>query len=71
MLSCSGFREESVEGVVASSDSLVGGHLAIWLNAMLEAEEFPAGIAYLDAGLANVDGNDFSHFDVKEVTVKK
>ena len=71
MLSCSSFREEGVEGVVASTNGLIGGHLAIRLDAMLETEELPAGVAYLDAGLANVDGNDFSHCDVKEVTVKK
>ena len=55
MLPCSSFREEGVEGVIASTNGLVGRHLAIRLDAMLETEELPAGVAYLDAGLANVD----------------
>lgn len=33
-----------------------------YLNAMLEAVEFPAGIADLDTGLADVDWNALSHF---------
>ena len=30
------------------------------LDAVLEAVELPAGVAGLDAGLANVDGDDFT-----------
>merc|ERR1719487_870509 len=41
--------EESVESVVTTANSLVTGHLPIWLDAMLEAEELPAGIANLHA----------------------
>ena len=29
---------------------------------MLEAVEFPARVAHLDAALADMDGDDFSHF---------
>jgi hypothetical protein len=54
--------EEGVEGVVAAADGLVGGHLAIRLDAVLEAVELPAGVAGLDAALANVDADDFTHF---------
>lgn len=28
---------------------------AVWLNAVLQAEEFPARISYLDSSLANVN----------------
>jgi hypothetical protein len=52
--------EEGVEGVVAGPDGLVRGHLAVGLDAVLEAVELPAGIAYLDPGLADVDGDAFT-----------
>merc|ERR1712086_98127 len=39
--------EEGVEGVIAATDGLVGGHLAVGLDAVLEAVEFPAGITSL------------------------
>jgi len=47
-------REEGVERVVAATDSLIGGHLAIRLNAVLKTVELPAAVAHLDSGLANV-----------------
>ena len=55
MLPGSGLREESVETVVSGSDGLVGGHLAIRLDAVLQAVELPAGVTNLTAGLADVD----------------
>lgn len=54
MLASSSLAEEGVEGVVSASDGLVCGHLAIGLDAMLQAVELPAGISDLDSGLANV-----------------
>ena len=57
MLPGSGLGEESVETVVSGSDGLVGGHLAIRLDAVLEAVELPAGVAHLATGLANMDGD--------------
>ena len=36
-------------------------HLTIWLDAVLEAVQLPAGIANLDAGLADVDGDNLTH----------
>ena len=36
---------------------------------MLEAVELPAGIAHLDTGLADVDGDDFAHVDGDFVSV--
>ena len=57
MLASTRLTEEGVEGVVSSPNSLVTWHLAIGLNAVFQAVEFPAGIADLDTSLANVDGD--------------
>jgi len=54
-------REERVEGVVATANGLVRRHLAVRLNAVLQAVQLPAGIADLNTGLANVDRDDFTH----------
>lgn len=48
-------REEGVEGVVATADRLVTGHLAVRLDAMLQTVQLPAGVADLHSGLADVD----------------
>merc|ERR1719220_1666494 len=61
VLAGAGLAEKGVEGVVASADGLVGRHLAIWLDAVLEAVQLPAGITDLDTGLADVDGDTFPH----------
>jgi hypothetical protein len=53
--------EEGVESVINTTDSLVRGHLTIRLNAMLQAEELPAGVTDLATSLADVNGNSFSH----------
>jgi len=45
--------EEGVEGVITAADGLVGWHLAIWLNAVLEAVELPAGVTNLGTSLNN------------------
>ncbi|MFS8023065.1 hypothetical protein Hanom_Chr16g01447041 [Helianthus anomalus] len=55
------FAEESVEGVITSSNSFVTRHLAIRLNSVLETVEFPTGIANLNTGLTDVNGNALSH----------
>lgn len=57
MLPSSGLTEEGVEGVVSSSDGLVAGHLSVRLDPMFQAVKLPAGIANLDTGLTNVDGD--------------
>jgi len=36
-------------------------HLAVGLDAMLQAVELPAGISDLDTGLADVDGDHLTH----------
>ena len=55
MLASTSLTEEGVEGVVSTTNGLVRGHLAIRLDAMLQAVQLPAGIAYLDTSLSNVD----------------
>ena len=67
MLSSTGLGEEGVEGIVTTTDGFIGWHLTVWLNSVLEAEELPAGVSDLDTGLTDVDGNDFSHYEVEEV----
>merc|ERR1711934_1303046 len=52
VLASTSLGEEGVEGVVTAADGLVGRHLAVGLNAVLEAVELPAGVTGLDTGLA-------------------
>ena len=66
----SGLAEEGVEGVVAASDGLVRGHLAIGLDAVLQAVQLPACIAHLDSGLADVDRDTFT-LPEKKMTISK
>ena len=47
--------EEGVEGIITATDGLIRWHLTIWLDTVLEAEKFPAGVTYLDTGLTDVD----------------
>ena len=63
VLTGSGLAEEGVKGVITASDSLVTGHLAIRLDPVLQTVQFPTGVADLDTGLANMDGDTFTHFD--------
>jgi len=69
VLSGTGLGEEGVESIITTTDGFVGWHLTIWLDSVLKAEEFPAGVTDLDTGLTDVDRNDFSH-DV-EISCKK
>ena len=55
VLAGSGLGKEGVEGVISATDGLVGGHLAIGLDAVLEAVKLPASVSGLDTGLAYVD----------------
>jgi len=61
MLSSAGLAEEGVERVISAADSFVGWHLAIRLNAMLEAKQLPASVANLNASLADVDAESLTH----------
>ena len=58
VLAAAGLGEEGLEGVI--SEGLVGGHAAVGLDAVLQAVQLPAGIADLDSGLADVDGDAFT-----------
>jgi len=55
VLSGTGFTEEGVEGIITTTDGLVRWHLSVWLDSVLEAEEFPTGVTNLDTGLTDVD----------------
>ncbi|KAJ8530535.1 hypothetical protein ON010_g14376 [Phytophthora cinnamomi] len=66
VLASAGLGEEGVEGVVSTADGLVAGHLAVGLDAVLEAVELPAGVTGLNASLAEVDGNDLTHLESEE-----
>ena len=62
VLAGAGFGEESVVGIIFNADGLVGWHGAVRLDTVLEAVQFPAGIADLAASLADVDGKALTHF---------
>jgi hypothetical protein len=64
VLASTSLGEEGVESIITTTDGLVGWHLAVRLNTMLEAVEFPAGVTYLDASLADVNGDHFTHLGV-------
>ena len=55
--------EKGREGVVISR---LGGvrrvHVAVHSDAMLQAVQLPARVAHLDTGLANMNGDNFTHF---------
>jgi hypothetical protein len=61
MLACASLAEKGVEGIIATPDCFVTGHLTVRLDAMLKAEELPACIADLHAGLADVDAESLTH----------
>lgn len=61
VLASTSLGKESVESIVATADGLVGGHLAVGLDAVLQAVELPAGITNLNTGLADVDRNYLTH----------
>jgi len=47
--------EEGVEGVIATADGLVRRHLAVRLDAVLQAVQLPTGVTDLDTTLANMN----------------
>merc|ERR1711902_43105 len=68
VLASSSLGEEGLEGVVP--EGLVGGHVAVGLDAMFEAVELPAGVSNLATGLADVDGDALTHFEFEVELVK-
>jgi len=63
VLASTGLGKEGIESVVTTTDGLVRRHLTIWLDAVLKAVEFPAGISCLDTSLSDVERNNFTHFE--------
>ena len=61
MLSSSSLGEEGVEGIITATDSLIGRHLTIGLDTVLEAIKLPASITDLNTGLTKVDRDNFAH----------
>jgi len=61
MLACTRLTEESVEGIITSTDGFVAGHLAVRLDTVLEAEELPTSVPNLDTTLAEMKAEDFTH----------
>jgi len=55
VLSSSSFGEESVEGIITTSNSLVRWHLTIRLDTVFKTVEFPASVTDLDTGLTNMN----------------
>jgi len=55
VLAGTSLREEGVESVVTATDGLIGRHLTVRLDTVLEAEELPACITDLDTGLSDVN----------------
>ena len=60
MFAGAGLAEEGVEGVHAATNGFVAGHLAIRLDAVLQAEELPARVTHLYSRLPYVDGDDLT-----------
>jgi len=63
VLTGTGLGEEGVEGIITTADSLVRRHLTIRLDAVLQAEELPARVSHLHAGLPDVDADALTHGD--------
>jgi len=62
VLAGTSLREEGVESIVTTTNGLVGRHLSIGLDAVFQAVKLPACVSDLNTGLANVDGDNFTHF---------
>ena len=57
VLSGARLTKEGVESVISSTDGFIRGHLTIWLDAVLQTVELPAGIANLHPSLSNMNGD--------------
>jgi hypothetical protein len=60
VLTRTSLREEGVECVVSAANRLVRGHLAIGLDAVLEAVQLPASVSDLDTGLTEMDRDNLT-----------
>lgn len=52
--------EKRVKGIIPVAHGGVAGHLTIWMDAVLQTVELPAGVPHLHARLPYVDGYAFS-----------
>jgi hypothetical protein len=66
VLASTSLGKEGVERVISAAHSLVGGHLSIRLDAVLEAVQLPASITSLDTALADVDRKTLTHVEEEE-----
>merc|ERR1740129_2043272 len=55
------FAEKRVKSIISAAYGLVRRHLAVWLNTMFKAEQLPACIPDLHAGLTDVDTEALTH----------
>eukprot|EP00796_Vickermania_ingenoplastis_P007776 gene7777-biopygen5217 len=53
--------EEGVERIILNANGLVGGHRAVRLDPVLQAEQLPARVTNLATGLANVNADSLTH----------
>jgi hypothetical protein len=58
-----GFGEESIEGIIASANGLIAWHLAIRLDAVLQAEKLPARVTNLRTCLPDMNQDSLTHFE--------
>jgi hypothetical protein len=63
VLAGTSLAKEGVEGIIATTDGLVRGHLTVRLNTVLEAEELPASVTDLATGLTHVNADNFAHVE--------
>jgi len=61
MLASTSLGEEGVERIITTTNGLVGWHLTIRLDAVLQAEELPASIADLNTSLTEVQAKNLTH----------
>lgn len=57
MLSTSTLIEEGGVTIISISNDLASRHPPIWPDPMFQAVQLPAGIAYLDTSLTNMNGD--------------
>lgn len=69
MLPRASLTEESVEGVIPTTNGLITRHIAIRLDTVLQAIQLPACIANLYSGLANMDGDALTLHKEKEMAL--
>jgi hypothetical protein len=53
--------EKCVEGIIAAANSLIARHLAIGLDTVLQAKQFPTSVPDLNTGLPNMDAEALAH----------